>query len=94
MQESQLAINSVSTNRHPLDVCLAAYARAGFRFVEFSLRPSQRAARARVADVARQPRAPALPHHRHGQRQQRKGVRGNEGPAEHERARRHGDLRR
>jgi sugar phosphate isomerase/epimerase len=38
MRESQLAINSVSTIRHPLDVCLAAYARAGFRNVEFALR--------------------------------------------------------
>ena len=38
MRESQLAINSVSTIRHPLDVCLAAYAEAGFRAVEFPLR--------------------------------------------------------
>ena len=38
MKKSQLAINSVSTNRHPLDVCLAAYAEVGFRYVEFPLR--------------------------------------------------------
>jgi 2-keto-myo-inositol isomerase len=38
MNRSQLAINSVSTIREPLDVCLPAYAEAGFRYVEFPLR--------------------------------------------------------
>jgi 2-keto-myo-inositol isomerase len=38
MNTSQLAINSISTIREPLDVCLHAYAEAGFRNVEFPLR--------------------------------------------------------
>jgi 4-hydroxyphenylpyruvate dioxygenase len=37
MKTSQLAINSVSTVREPLDACLDAYAEAGFRNVEFAL---------------------------------------------------------
>jgi 2-keto-myo-inositol isomerase len=38
MKTSQLAINSVSTIRESLDICLSAYAEAGFRNVEFPLR--------------------------------------------------------
>jgi sugar phosphate isomerase/epimerase len=37
VKKSQLAINSVSTHRHPLDVCLLAYAEVGFANVEFPL---------------------------------------------------------
>jgi sugar phosphate isomerase/epimerase len=37
VKKSQLAINSVSTNRYPLDVCLFAYAEVGFTNVEFPL---------------------------------------------------------
>jgi 2-keto-myo-inositol isomerase len=55
MKKSQLAINSVSTQREPLDVCLAAYAAAGFRAVEFSLGHVRRYLEAghSLADVGR-----------------------------------------
>jgi 4-hydroxyphenylpyruvate dioxygenase len=55
MKKNRLAINSVSTHHHPLDVCLAAYAEVGFGYVEFPLQHVRRYLEAghSVADVVR-----------------------------------------